>query len=72
MNILMFMIPVTLIMAFLFLGFFIWAAKSGQFDDLVTPSHEILLEDENVNESKEIKQQETSGDKKNEQQSKRL
>ena len=49
MGVLWFMIPATLLMAFFFLGLFIWAARSGQFDDLVTPSHEIFLDEDNNN-----------------------
>jgi cbb3-type cytochrome oxidase maturation protein len=32
-------------LALLFLGSFVWAVKSGQFDDTHTPSVRVLLED---------------------------
>ena len=46
MNILILMIPTSMAIAFIFLLLFIWAAKKGQFDDLVTPAHEILIDDD--------------------------
>ena len=46
MNILIIMIPTSMAVAFVFLLLFIWAAKKGQFDDLTTPAHEILVDDE--------------------------
>lgn len=36
----------SLLVALIFLGAFIWAVKSGQFDDKYTPSVRILLDDE--------------------------
>lgn len=42
MNILLMMIPMSLMLGLLFVGAFIWAARSGQFDDSVTPAHRIL------------------------------
>ncbi|MCB0406795.1 MAG: cbb3-type cytochrome oxidase assembly protein CcoS [Bdellovibrionales bacterium] len=45
MNILYFLIPAALALASFFLFAFLWAAKNGQFDDLVTPAHRIFLDD---------------------------
>lgn len=42
------MIVVSLIVAVFFLVSFIWATKSGQFDDDYTPSVRVLFEDETV------------------------
>ncbi|HEX2961541.1 MAG TPA: cbb3-type cytochrome oxidase assembly protein CcoS [Ignavibacteriales bacterium] len=36
----------SLLVALIFLGAFIWAVKSGQYDDKYTPSLRILLDDE--------------------------
>ncbi len=47
MEILMMLIPFALLLGIFFVALFIWAAKSGQFDDLDTPSKRILLDDEN-------------------------
>ncbi|MDH3815605.1 MAG: cbb3-type cytochrome oxidase assembly protein CcoS [Acidobacteriota bacterium] len=39
-------LPFALLLALLFLAAFIWSVKSGQIDDLETPAHRILGEDE--------------------------
>jgi cbb3-type cytochrome oxidase maturation protein len=39
-------LPFALLLALLFLAAFIWAVRSGQMDDLETPAHRILGEDE--------------------------
>ncbi|MGE5353208.1 MAG: cbb3-type cytochrome oxidase assembly protein CcoS [Acidobacteriota bacterium] len=36
----------SLLVALIFLGAFIWAVKSGQYDDKYTPSVRILLDEE--------------------------
>ena len=43
--------------AFLFLAFYIWAVRKGQFDDLVTPAHEMLVDDTRI-ENQKLKQNE--------------
>lgn len=48
MGILFFMIGVSLTMALGFLGAFIWSMRTGQQDDLYTPSIRMLLDDEEV------------------------
>lgn len=40
------MLIVSLIIALFFLGSFMWATKTGQYDDDYTPSVRILFEDE--------------------------
>ena len=45
------LITVSLVVAIGFLGAFIWAAKSNQFEDDYTPSVRILFDDEKVNNS---------------------
>jgi cbb3-type cytochrome oxidase maturation protein len=39
------LIAFSVVIAVLFLGAFIWASKSGQFDDAYTPSVRILFDD---------------------------
>lgn len=46
MNILLFLIPVSMLGLGLALWAFIWAVKRGQFEDLDTPALDILREDE--------------------------
>ena len=46
MNIFYLLIGVSLFAALIFLGAFIWAVKTGQFDDNKTPSIRILFDDD--------------------------
>jgi cbb3-type cytochrome oxidase maturation protein len=46
MNIFYLLIGVSLLVALIFLALFIWAVKSGQYDDYETPSYRILFDDE--------------------------
>jgi cbb3-type cytochrome oxidase maturation protein len=39
-------LPFALLLALLFLAMFIWSVKSGQMDDLETPAHRLLGEEE--------------------------
>ncbi|MBL7714232.1 MAG: cbb3-type cytochrome oxidase assembly protein CcoS [Bdellovibrionales bacterium] len=45
MSILFLLLPVALLLGFGFLFAFIWGASGGQFDDLETPAHRVLLPD---------------------------
>jgi len=58
MNIIFLTLGVSIAIALLFLGFFIWAARRGQYDDLKTPGYRMLLDDydndkKNMNKSEE-------------------
>jgi cbb3-type cytochrome oxidase maturation protein len=46
MGVIYIMLVVSLLIAILFLGLFLWASKSGQFDDDYTPSVRILFDDD--------------------------
>lgn len=48
MNILYLLIGVSLLAAMSFLALFIWAVKTGQYDDNYTPSVRILFDDDEV------------------------
>ena len=48
MEIIYILIPIALIMGVISLFGFIWATKKGQFDDLDTPAHRMLLDDEEI------------------------
>ncbi len=39
------LLPLALLIAAIAVGFFIWAARTGQFDDLETPAVRILFDD---------------------------
>jgi len=45
MNVLLILIAVSLGVAGAFLGCFVWAVKSGQFEDTCTPSMRVLADD---------------------------
>jgi cbb3-type cytochrome oxidase maturation protein len=44
-NIIFLLIPVSILIAAAFFAAFIWAVKSGQYEDTLTPSMRVLLED---------------------------
>lgn len=46
MKIILLLIFISLIVALGFLGAFLWAVRSGQYEDEYTPSIRILLDDE--------------------------
>lgn len=46
MSALYFLIPVSLLVALVFLGWFIWAVRSGQFEDTSTPAIRMLAEED--------------------------
>jgi cbb3-type cytochrome oxidase maturation protein len=48
MNILYLLIGASLFAALIFLGAFIWAVSSGQFDDNYSPSVRILFDDDDI------------------------
>ncbi|HAM72189.1 MAG TPA: cbb3-type cytochrome oxidase assembly protein CcoS [Verrucomicrobiales bacterium] len=45
MSVILLLIPLSIVMALLFLGGFIWAVRSGQYEDTCTPSMRVLTED---------------------------
>ena len=45
MNILLLLIPISLLLLGVAIWAFVWAVRSGQFDDLDTPSLDILHEE---------------------------
>lgn len=53
MNIIYFLLPIALLLGGGFAYGFIIAAKRGQYDDLETPAHRMLLDDEKVNVTRE-------------------
>ena len=55
MIVLYLLIPLSIVIAGLFLVGFIWAVRSGQFEDTSTPSLRPLMDDNNKNEK--IKEQ---------------
>ena len=52
MGVIYLLIGVSIVIAIVFLSFFLWASKTGQFDDDYTPSVRILFDDETNSEEK--------------------
>jgi cbb3-type cytochrome oxidase maturation protein len=48
MDVLYFLLPFALALGGLFVAGFLWVVSQGQYDELETPAHRILLEDETV------------------------
>jgi len=46
MEILYLLIPLSLALAGIIIWVFLWAVRSGQFDDLEGPAHQILMDDD--------------------------
>jgi cbb3-type cytochrome oxidase maturation protein len=46
MNILFLLIPVSLLFVGLIAVIFVWALRSGQYEDLEKPRHDVLLDDD--------------------------
>ena len=63
MNIIFYLIIISLVVAISFLASFIWAIRSGQYDDDYTPSMRILVEDDMIDTN--IEKQTNTNDVKN-------
>ncbi len=46
MSVILLLIPLSLVMAGLFLGAFVWAVRRGQYEDTCTPSMRVLVDDD--------------------------
>lgn len=53
MEIIYLLIPLSIILVGLIIWIFIWAIRSGQFDDLEGPAHQILMDDDSPQENRE-------------------
>jgi|LakMenE01Jun11ns_1017448.scaffolds.fasta_scaffold7551226_1 cbb3-type cytochrome oxidase maturation protein len=56
MGIIYIMLVVSLVVALFFLGSFLWAIKTGQYEDDYTPSVRILFEDDLISNNQNTKQ----------------
>ncbi len=52
MEILFLLIPISLLIIGLIVWAFLWAIKSGQFDDLEGPAHTILMDNDDLQQPK--------------------
>ena len=48
MDILYLLIPISLIFVAIIARVFIWSVKSGQYDDMEGPAHEILMDNDSI------------------------
>lgn len=46
MDIIYVLVPLSLLLLAIAIGIFFWAVKSGQFDDMDSPAHKILFDDD--------------------------
>lgn len=58
MNMIFMLLGFSIVLAVAFLTAFLWASKTGQNDDLYTPSVRILFDDEPLQEEDELKSDE--------------
>ena len=64
MEILYLLIPLSLVLVAVIVVAFLWAIRSGQFDDLEGPAHRVLLDDEG-NPIADASEGQTRGDGRN-------
>jgi len=55
MDILYLLIPIAILLVAAMVAGFLWASKSGQFDDLEGPAHRILMEEDEPQEPVPVK-----------------
>lgn len=48
MDIIFLLIPLSLIMVVIIIAILFWAVRSGQYDDLEGPAHQILMDDDDI------------------------
>jgi cbb3-type cytochrome oxidase maturation protein len=44
-SVLFVVVPLAILLVAVFVGFYVWSARTGQFDDLVTPAMRVLHDD---------------------------
>ncbi len=57
MEVLYLLIPLSLLLVGLIVWVFMWAIRSGQFDDLQGPAHRILMDDDGIKKEKTDKKE---------------
>lgn len=57
MEVITILIPLAILLAFLFIIGFIWMTLKGQYDDLSTPAMRILIEEKNCKETNSHKKE---------------
>lgn len=57
MDILYLLIPISLIFVTIIAWVFIWSVKSGQYDDMEGPAHEILMDNDSIQPTEDVGKQ---------------
>lgn len=52
MSVIVILILISLVLALLFLGCFVWAVRSGQYEDTATPAVRLLGEEEKISKAR--------------------
>lgn len=50
MGIITVLLPATIFLALMFLAWYVWALRAGQFDDLETPARRMLIDESDTRE----------------------
>lgn len=53
MSVILLLIPISILFATIFLVAFIWAVRSGQYEDTCTPSMRLLVEEDDLPDNKQ-------------------
>ena len=56
MIVILLLIPLSIVIAVCFLTAFIWAVRSGQYEDTCTPAMRLLMEEKNYRRSESVKE----------------
>ena len=48
MEVIYFLLPIVVFLAIIFMAGYIWMTRNGQYDDLETPAHRMLLDEKNI------------------------
>lgn len=51
MEVIYLLIPISLLLVGVMAWFFLWSVRSGQFDDMEGPAHQILMDDDSPHAS---------------------
>ena len=63
MDILYLLIPISLIIVAIAVWIFMWAIRSGQYEDLEGPAHRILMDDDSVKTGKDAEEKKEENSK---------
>ena len=53
MDIIFLLIPISLVVVVIIIAVLFWAVRSGQYDDMEGPRHQILMDNDDINDQSE-------------------